>query len=269
MNTSVSDELASSTYIIVDGALINAPLLAYKYDNEPWFDQLYRGTRHSRAQEVSPCLIRPSESSRLWEHQSEWGPFGIGVRTHASAAQLIGHLRSLISVRLPNGQLSYCRFYSNKHLPQLLRAFTEQELRSFSGPILSWFSTHKTSSFDELYLDGFGAVRTLESEGWFQLKTEHLDALNRAREAEFSHKLCQHLGVQHDAHTMNAVKCWQDQAQQNGFFSEREAATFVELAWGQEERIKSSACQQILNDTNSTAYQKLTALDHQLAYGDA
>lgn len=269
MNTSALNEQVSSTFIIVDGALTNAPLLAYRYDDEPWFDQLYRSTRHAEALKVSPCLIRPSKNSWLWQHQSEWGAFGIGVRTNASADQLVGHLRSLISVRLPSGQQSYCRFYSNKHLPLLLGAFSEHEARSFSGPISSWFSTHPTSPFDEIQFDGFGEIRTLENEGWFQLKREHLNVLNLARDNEFSHKLCLHLGVRPDTTAIGDIRRLHTQAQQCGFVSEREVATFVELAWGQEKRMNSSACQRILNDANRTAYQKLTALDHQLAYGDA
>lgn len=269
MKTLIPEKETSDSFIILDGALINAPLLAYRHDDEPWLDRLYRGTRHAGAMEISPCLIRPSENSRLWEHQIDWGSFGVGLRTNASAEELIGHLRSLISVRLPNGQHSYCRFYSNKHLPLLLGAFSEHEVRSFSGPISSWFSTHPTAPFDDIQLDGSGESRDLDSEGWFQLSREHLDVLNRSREIEFNHKLCQHLGFRPDTKTVDAIKRLHLQSQQYGFVSEREVATFVELAWGQGENIHSSACQRILNDANRTAYQKLTALDHQLAYGDA
>jgi uncharacterized protein DUF4123 len=269
MNTSFPEEQSQNTFIVLDGALINAPLLAYRYDDDPWFDQLYRGTRHAGAIEVSPCLIRPSGNSRFWEHQTAWGSFGVGIKTRVSAEKLIDHLRSLISLRLPNGQQSYCRFYSNKHLALLLDVFSDHEARSFSGPIFSWFSTHPAAPFDEVQLDGCGECRNRDNEGWFQLSSKHLDALSHIRETEFSHKLCQHLGLQPDGKTIDAIKRLNLQAQQYGFNSEREVATFVELAWGQDEHIHSSACQRILNDGSETAYQKLTALDRQIAYGDA
>ncbi len=41
------------TWVVLDGALFNAPKLVYEHDDSPELDFLYRGTAHESALEVS------------------------------------------------------------------------------------------------------------------------------------------------------------------------------------------------------------------------
>ncbi|MBS7690170.1 DUF4123 domain-containing protein [Pseudomonas lalucatii] len=99
-------------FILLDGAALPALQLIYQHDDAPQVDPLYRGTRHQHAVDVSPNLYRPSAQSRFWDIQEQWRDAGIVINSDHSFDILAGHLRSLLSVRMPSGQLAYCRFYS-------------------------------------------------------------------------------------------------------------------------------------------------------------
>ncbi|MGP4846241.1 DUF4123 domain-containing protein [Marinobacter sp. 1Y8] len=256
-------------YILFDGAQINAPLLVYQNDDAPWIDPLYRGTRHASAIEVSPCLALPSSESRLWENADDWSKHAVILKTEVGPEVLISHLRSLISIRLPSGQLSYCRFYSNRQLPALLSVMDEAEQGAFSGPVREWCNPVSNGHWQNIAITSPNTNRTSADEGWFQLRDEHIVQLNQTKTTEFAKKLSAHLGNQNKRDAINDMQKIIRIAETYGFKSERDIARFAELSLSYQNKINEKACQSILHAPDKTSFEKFQMLDHQLAYGDA
>lgn len=126
-----------NTYLILDGALIDVPKLVYEHDDSPECVQLFRGTVHEAALEVSPCLVVPSCNSRIWEVESLWRHVGIIAVSGQGSQTVIEHFRSLLTVSLDGGGRAYFRFYSPTKLSDLLLILSEQERSTFSGPVVN------------------------------------------------------------------------------------------------------------------------------------
>ncbi|WP_148861189.1 DUF4123 domain-containing protein [Marinobacter fonticola] len=256
-------------FLLLDGAKLNAPRITYQHDDAPWADWLYRGTRHETALDVSPYLVKPSADSRLWANQTDWAENGLVLKTNATPEELIGHLRSLISVRLPSGQLSYCRFYSNTRLHQFLYALTEAERSLFSGPITQWQNPSATAAWQSIATEGEAEAKSAEDEGWFQLTEEHIGVLNRTQAEAFLTKLGRHLGLDTSPASSAQLGRLVHHAQEHGFHSEKDVARYTELALRHPQKLNEEVCIAVLKDPQATNSQKLNQLDHLLAYGGA
>ncbi len=256
-------------FLLLDGARLNAPRAAYQYDRAPWADWLYRGTRHESALEVSPYLVKPSEDSDLWANQTEWAEQGLVLRTKATPEELIGHLRSLISVRLPSGQLSYCRFYSNTRLNHFFDVLTEAERNLISGPVREWLNPSAMASWKSIAIDAETEAKSAKDEGWFQLTKDHINALDRAQAESFMARLSRHLGFGSKPESSGQLERTVQHAQSNGFHSENDIARYAELALRNPQEINSEAGVAILENLQASNSQKLNQLDQLLAYGGA
>ena len=56
----------AKAYILFDGALFDAPRFTYEHDDQPQLEYLFLGTPHEAVMEVTPCLVKPSEGTRLY-----------------------------------------------------------------------------------------------------------------------------------------------------------------------------------------------------------
>lgn len=268
MNASDIELLNSEqSFLLLDGALLDALKIAYKYDHNPSVDMLYRGTRHQPVVEVSPCLIKPSERTRLWDNQELWRSKGIVVVADCGPEILADHFRSLLSVRMPDGTVAYLRFYVPSQIQMLLSVFTDQETAAFSGVVRSWRYFDEIKGWVSVDAPETGYARMAEDEGWFQLQQNHLNTLGEEKHRAFLRRLARSLGLSADEAQLEKVAGLVAQAQEFGFASEANIAGCVELFVRFEDRMELRVVKEILGDTHRSATERWAELDRMLTQG--
>jgi len=257
-----------SLYILLDGAQMNAPLFAYSNDDSPVVEPLYLGTRHETAISVSPCLIKPSAQSRLWQQRDQWQSKGVVLRCSEPMPVLKQHLQSLVSIRLPNQQLAYCRYYSPTWLVRLLNSLSAAELSAWSGPVQGWYA-RASDGWVSAQLETLGVVRKSEEEGWFALKQEQLDLWQAEERERFIDRSAAYLGCEtplseigRDQRT--AVAALTSEAHKRGFVLEYQCLQYLELAWRFPRELKSPNMTRLLSDQEQGPDQRLELAEQQL-----
>jgi hypothetical protein len=255
----------AKAYILFDGALFDAPRFTYEHDDQPELEYLFLGTPHEGAMEVTPCLVKPSDGTRLWRAQSEWQDKAIILLSDQSLPLVAGHLRSLLSVQMPDGGFSYLRYYAPKQLPRLMSALNEQERARFSGPVREWLVLQSNGELSRFDSDGSQAARKTIDEGWFLLTDNHVAALSQRAREEFIEKLGRFLEIKDRAW----LEQWVNEATVLGFRTEKDVTRYAELAVVHGERIRLSEIRAILSDPEISIGARLRAVDNHLAYGVA
>lgn len=258
-------EATQSAYILIDGAVLNAPRFVYEHDEQPELEYLYLGTPHHPAIEVSPCLVKPSASSRIWQEQARWQAHAVVLMSNEELDVVADHLRSLLSVQLPDGAFSYLRFYSPKQLQRLMGAFSDLERARFSGPVEEWLTFDVNGCLHRFTTYSAGEYREACDEGWFVLAQQHLEALSTGARDEFVGKLGRYLGVD-DREKLKELIC---AANAHGFRTEKDVSRYAELALVHGERIAKPEIQEILSRSDLMASARLSEMDKRLAYGVA
>ncbi|MGF2736204.1 DUF4123 domain-containing protein [Marinobacter sp. DUT-1] len=251
--------------ILLDGAAINAPRFIYENDDQPDVEYLFLGTPHEPALEVSPCLVKPSGATRLWQAQSQWRDKAVVLIADESLPVIAEHLRSLLSVQLPDGGYSYLRYYSPKHLQRLMLAFNDQERNRFSGPVREWLAFQPDGSWQRITAERTGPSKAASEEGWFVLSEQHIAALSVGARDEFVEKLARFLGM--DDRTR--LNLWIEDANSLGFRTEKDVSQYAELTLVHGDRIKHPESQIILSNHQLSTGSRLKELDKHLAYGVA
>src|SRR5690554_507666 len=254
--------IMTRAWILIDGAAFDAPRFIYENDDQPALECLYLGTPHEPVIEVSPCLVKPSPSSRIWSEQRRWQEHAVVLMTDKAMTVLADHLRSLLSVRLPDGVYSYLRFYSPKQLCRLMNTFSDPERDQFSGPITDWLAFQTDGGWRRFSAEGNRPARQALEEGWFALANHHVEALASMARDEFVAKLARCLSI-NDASRLNALI---QQASSFGFRTEKDVSRFAELAVVHGERIEHPEFQAILSSPEMPAGMRLSEVDKRLAY---
>lgn len=265
------DELPATDeglYLLLDGALLNAPRLSYEHDSNPQLEQLYRGTRHVSALEVSPCLVKPSIESQLWAEERRWNTAGIVIRSEMPMTQLTGHLRSLISARLPSDQLAYLRYYSPEWLLRLLRSCTAAEVSAFAGPVSAWL-IFKENEWLELTPERTGDSRGASEEGWFAIRSAQLEQWEQEERGHFLERMAGHFGCasvdEHEGlQQRERLSQLIMRANEYEFDQEYLCIHYLELAWAFPERIASASIISSLTDRTQTGAARLRRVEEQL-----
>ena len=262
-------ELDSNTMahacILLDGAAFNAPRFVYENDDQADVEHLFLGTPHEPALEVSPCLVKPSVATRLWQAQSQWRDKAVVLVADESLPVIADHLRSLLSVHLPDGGYSYLRYYSPKQLLRLMVVFHDQERNRFSGPVSEWLAFQSDRSWQRIMVDGSGPAKVASEEGWLVLSEQHIAALSDGAREDFVGKLARFLGMD-DRRELNRLI---GEANSLGFRTERDVSRYAELAMVHGNRIKHPESQAILSSPDLSTGARLKALDKHLACGVA
>ncbi|MBD3640435.1 MAG: DUF4123 domain-containing protein [Marinobacter sp.] len=262
-------DLASNTMvqacILMDGAAFNAPRFTYENDEQPDVEYLFLGTPHEAALEVSPYLVKPSAATHLWQVQSQWRDKAVVLIADESLPVIAEHLRSLLSVQLPDGGYSYLRYYSPKHLQRLMLAFNDQERNCFSGLVREWLAFLPDGSWQRITAEGSAPAKSASDEGWFVLSEQHMAALSGGAKDEFVEKLGRFLGLD-DLTKLNRLI---EDADSLGFRTERDVSQYAELAVVHGDRIKHPQSQAMLSNPKLSERARLNALDKHLAYGVA
>lgn len=255
-------------FLILDGARIDAPRFIYERDDRPEMDLLYRSTPHEPVKEVSPCIVRPSENSRLRGDVNNWRSDGIAIESSADIHMLGNHLRSLISVRLPDGALAYLRFYSPSQIEPLLSSFSDHELTRFSGPVTRWHYFAPVDGWKTVEVPGTSESQEASNEGWFQLREEHLRAIEACNEAVFRKKLVHQAGWPVTPESMSKIDQIVLRARSFGFQAQGDIATYAELACYYGERLEEPNALAVLKSEDKPAGQRLEIIDSMMSYGD-
>jgi hypothetical protein len=129
-------------YAVLDGARDPAVHAFTREAGCPWVyieDAVVEASYEVAAPRIVALGRRPSPAlERLlaqgWGHS--WGVF---VRTKAGFGRLRRHLRTLSSVKLPNGRVAQFRFYDPRVLRLYLPTCTADEFALMFGPILEYF----------------------------------------------------------------------------------------------------------------------------------
>ncbi len=263
--TELDYDTIQRAFILIDGAVLDAPRFVYEHDDQPELEYLYLGTPHSAVLEVSPCLVKPSPASRIWEEQGQWRNHAVVLLSDGKMSVLAEHLRSLLSVQMPDGGYSYLRFYSPRQLMHLMGAFNDFERNRFSGPVTDWLSFQRDEMWHRVKADDTGQYREAPDEGWFVLAQQHIEALSAAAREEFVGKLGRYLGVEDQAKLNNLMR----EANALGFRTEKDVSRYAELAVVHGERIRHPELQTVLSRPDLTASKRLSEMDKRLAYGVA
>lgn len=261
--TELGIDLRSRAFLLLDGAAFDAPRFVYENDDQPEIDYLFLGTRHQAALEVSPCLVKPSETSRLWQKQNDWQHKAVVVLAEEELPVIAGHLRSLLSVALPDGGYSYLRFYSPRQLRRLMLALSDQERERFSGPIREWLAFQPEGNWRSFRAGTLQPAMTASDEGWFALTDRHLEALAEDAREEFLGRLGRFLSINDQPRLARLLQ----EANGLGFRSEKDVSRYAELAVTHGNRIRLPECQAILSNLSLPSAARLTELDQHLAYG--
>jgi hypothetical protein len=97
---------------------------------------LYRGEAEEEYWAIAPYLIRADSSALDWIANSLWEqPWGIFVVAEANLETLRTHFRKFLTVRLPDGEKVYFRFYDPRVIKQFLPTCNHAELAEFFGSV--------------------------------------------------------------------------------------------------------------------------------------
>lgn len=177
-----------SVFILLDGAVFPAMQRVYGYEVSPQVSPIYYGTRHEASLDVSPCLYKPSAKSKVWGHESDWRKKGVVFVSAYSHFEVLNYLKSLISVRLPNDQLAYWRFYSPEWLSKIMKALGDEDLSKFNGPVSQWaaYVDGRWELYDSI---SHNSVEINKEEGWFQLSQNCIGKLKEVKKRRVLYSL--------------------------------------------------------------------------------
>lgn len=260
----LDDKSLGQAWLLLDGAVFDAPRFIYEHDDQPELEYLYLGTPHESVMEVSPCLVKLS-SSRIWSEQVKWQKHAVVLISDESISALADHLRSLLSVKLPDGAYSYLRFYSPKQLARLMEVFSELERDKFSGPITDWLAIQNSGEWLRFSSTGKTPAKKASDEGWFVLTDHHLEGLADKAKEEFVTRLAKYLSI-NDSSKLNGLI---HKAGSFGFNTEKDVSQYAELAVVHGARIEHPELQAILSSPDMPAGIRLREVDKRLAYGVA
>lgn len=224
---------------------------------------------HQSALEVSPAIVQPSDTSRLGEAVQSWQHAGVVIESDADLHTVVDHLKSLISVRLPDQTFAYLRFYSPGQIGALFSAFTPDESVRFSGPVSRWHHFDSDHGWRTIEVSSLMQDASASEEGWFQLTKEHIRAIEAYNEAEFITELVRNADLPFTPENKSFIEALVEQGRSYGFRTQRDLASFTEVAAYYRHSIREPDALGILGDTERSARQRLAEIDNLMAQGGA
>lgn len=259
------------SYLLLDGLRLNVPVLTYTLDEHPRIEPLFRGTRHASVIQASPWLVKPSTAGRLLSERRAWQQYGLVLNSSATIQELADHLRSLISISMPTGQLAYCRFYDPGWAIRLYNSMSRAEFSTWSGPIQRWLVCSEGDWYRYDNLDQ-ACNRSAGEEGWYRLRQEQLEQWQQQEYRSFLTRAAEYLGCtegQPDyCQQYERIDQLTRQAQGYGLTMEHQILHYLELVWRFPDEMNSrywvqhfANCEQDAELRLSLAEQRLFGLE--------
>nr|WP_059390473.1 DUF4123 domain-containing protein [Pseudomonas toyotomiensis] len=271
MNNQVEEPLfeSESLYLLLDGAALPALQIIYQHDDEPEAIPLYRGTRHAASMESSPVLYKLSEQKYLWENRARWRSAAIVLGSQSAMEALADHLRSLLSVKLPSGELVFCRFYDPALTARFLSSLTEDERSAWLGPIKNLWTLRQDDQWLHFGASYEAPAMTPDDEGWFSLRVEQLKSWQEEERRLFIQRLVAHFSSDERCSTPHAdleklIELRIEQAEQAGIETEQQLFAFVELALQFPDAMDSPSVHKQLTNMDESAEHRLAAIEASL-----
>ncbi len=154
-------EERGQVYAVLDGARdrsIHARVLA----SGQRYVCLYAGALPRRLAQVAPYLVR------LWRDHpftdellhDGWGKsWGIFVAAHADLEEMRRHLRRFLRVETEDGKKLVFRYYDPRVLRVYLPTCTEEELRTFFGPVSAYMFEDRNAAALDVYGNDLSVTR--------------------------------------------------------------------------------------------------------------
>jgi len=253
-------------YLLLDGAALPALQIIYQHDDEPRLEPLYRGTRHESMLECSPVLYSLAGQHLMWQNRERWQSAGLLLESAASINDLANHLRSLLSVRLPSGELAFCRFYDPALSERFFDSLTQEKLGAWLGPISGIWLTTEQSEWRGFTTNQISLGRTADDEGWFSIRPEHLAHWQQQERQRFIQRLINHFSAD-DFHEKSSpeleavVKQRVHEAEAFGIEAEQHLFAYVELALQFPDAIDSPEVRVGLANMEEPAEHRLARLE--------
>ncbi|WP_312598009.1 DUF4123 domain-containing protein [Stutzerimonas nitrititolerans] len=256
-------------YLLLDGAALPALKIIYQNDDNPRLERLYRGTRHEAMLEVSPVLYSLSGQHLMWQNREQWQSAGLLLESAASIDDLANHLRSLQSVRLPSGELTFCRFYDPALSERFFNSLTQDELRNWLGPISGIWLTAGQKEWRGFATNQVSLCRSASEEGWFSIRPEHLAIWQEQERQLFIQRLVSHFSADDlcgkSAPGLEAIVNQRVVAAETfGICSEQQLFAYVELALQFPEAIDNPEIRTDLANMEESAEHRLARIEASL-----
>ena len=170
-------------YALLEGAhpTYNTLDLVYKNIAIPEWAAIYQFAPYEALAKVSPVLVKldqPRKWLQQWQ-QSFPGLAGSMLGSDSGLETVVGHLRTLVCVRVEGGVDSLFRFHDSWIASALYPTLEDTERVRFHGPICQWLWPRG----GEVYrAERPGEMPTEDralSEGWLQLSTESQRAIHQ------------------------------------------------------------------------------------------
>ena len=202
---------------------------------------LFEGTSAVDFRAVAPYLVQ-LDRSWLAGLESRWeAPWGILFESGADAAVLAPHLRSLLDAEMPDGERLYFRFYDPRVFRPFLMASNATELVRLFGPVEAFGWARRDRS--AVLATPVASVRAVVPQGptptSVLVRPAHLQAFQRAAEAQFEAKLAAHLHSHFPERVAplgktlaTRIQAMIATARRNGLATEKEMAQYVTAVVG-------------------------------------
>jgi hypothetical protein len=254
-------------YLLLDGLGIDVPVTAYTYDDHPLIEPVFRDTRHAPLIKASPWLVKPEADSRLLAQPEVWARTGVVLHCESGMNVLANHLRSLISVKTPLGQLAYCRFYSPDWTVRLFETMSQEEFEEWSGPISRWL-VQLPAGWIEYASAKTGRARSAADEGWYRLREEQIEKWQLEEYENLVDRAALQLGLTPEqpghAEQRKRIEVLLQQAKKLGFESEQTVLLYLELAWRFAQESNAPGWMSRFADRNISPEQRLYEAEQQL-----
>ncbi len=124
-------------YALLDAAR-EPSVLKVILESKEEYQSLYEGAQGSQLAHFAPYLVRVPHSSALLDtlvHQAWSKSWGVFVTCDMPLRDLRAHFRHFLTVKLPNGQQVYFRYYDPRVLRLFLPTCLPEETTQFFGPV--------------------------------------------------------------------------------------------------------------------------------------
>lgn len=227
-------------YLLLDGISVEAlPQRLYQWSESPDFDVLYLDTPWAELSDVSPCLVcltgpqDPALVAFVENSHDEWGYL---LFTRASRAELLNHLRWLVSVRHPLGEDMLLRLAD----PAVVHALLGQSARdndvTLFGPIEQVVAADGIEGCWHQHQRS-GAAGDARHDRPYQLSESQLEILGEVAFRGILIRLDEHMRDYFPSyqHALNPSERWQhlrslaEQAYAKGFHSEHDITLYANI----------------------------------------